>query len=252
MKFVHVIDKQNLGDQVCCPRLYFPWPADWEEQDVREYKDGPAIFGGGGLLHSGMDEHLKWAPRSECVLWGIGSNYHDKKELAYPSWVKDFGLIGCRDFGSPFEYVPCPSCLSPAFNRTKVDPRFEAVIYEHNLVPIDLPSAAFPRLTHRQPADRFWSTIHFLQLGQVVLTNTYHGAYWALLCRRPVVIYKPFSSRFQGLKPKVEFATEENWEKKLALAQHPDFGYLEECFAINLAFHVKVMDFVNSHKAQLP
>jgi hypothetical protein len=95
-------------------------------------------------------------------------------------------------------------------------------------------------MTNRQRADFLTKVLMFLSSGKTVLTNSYHGAYWALLMHRPVVIFHPFSNRFYGFKPKVSFADESNWQRQLAHAETPPKDYLDECRYLNVQFGRKV------------
>ena len=42
--------------------------------------------------------------------------------------------------------------------------------------------------------------INFLGSAELVITNSYHGAYWATLLKRKVVVMQPFSSKFLGFR----------------------------------------------------
>ncbi len=46
----------------------------------------------------------------------------------------------------------------------------------------------------------FESVIQFLASAEIVVTNTYHGAYWATLLNRKVIVIAPFSNKFMGFK----------------------------------------------------
>lgn len=236
--FCKINDPANIGDSLCCPRDYFPEFKDCPLVDIREPLPGPVIFGGGGLLHEGVDVFMEQADPGSIV-WGAGSNYHDPNHAPFPDWLDRFTFVGLRDFGNPWNYVPCVSCLHPEFDAPLGDPCHEAVVYEHHQVPVNIPD--LPRMNNGLPAGEFGSVLRFLASGRLVLTNTYHGAYWASLLGRPVVIINPFSSRFHRLKPAVAFATEDNWRDAVSAALART-GYLQECRTINQRMFKKVQE----------
>lgn len=81
----------------------------------------------------------------------------------------------------------------------------------------------------------------FLASAKVVITNTYHGVYWATLLGKKVLCYKPFSSRFFHTKYPPVFieSLTENLDENINNSKN----YLEslnECRLANDNFYVKV------------
>jgi len=241
----HIIDEENVGDMVCCPADYFDLPVAGRV-DFRSLladplpEEGCIIFGGGGLLHGeyvAIFERLERKPNRKLIAWGLGLNLHGELELDYRTWLDVFDFVGVRDYQSRFRYIPCVSCCHPAFDQIRSAPRYEAVIYEQRLGPIILDGAPkWPVLNNRKRPNEFQAVLDFLASGETVITNSYHGACWALLLGRKVVIYKPFSSRFHGLKPAVQFCAEHDWRDKIAKAERAPSNYLDECRVLNAAF----------------
>ncbi|MGF1635377.1 MAG: hypothetical protein ACFCVE_16135 [Phycisphaerae bacterium] len=133
-------------------------------------------------------------PRERVVVFGAGCNDHDKRDAWYPAWLSRCDLVGVRDWGQPFDWVPCVSCLSPAFDDPG-EPEHDVVVYRHkdpksDRIPRDL---GWPSLTNRAG---FNEVIRFLKSGRTVVTSSYHGVSWATLLGRKVVVCSPFSSRF--------------------------------------------------------
>lgn len=243
---VHIIDEENIGDMVCCPADYFDLPVEGRIDFRRLLHDpvpreGSLIFGGGGLLHGefvNIFETLEKKRERKLIAWGLGLNLHDETEITYRTWLDAFDLVGLRDNQNGFPCVPCVSCCHPAFNHIKSSPRYEAVIYEQRLGSVTLNgSPLWPVLNNRKRPNEFHAVLDFLASGETVITNSYHGAYWALLLGRKVVIYKPFSTRFYGLKPAVQFCTQDDWREKILKASPPSPNYLEECQTLNVAFY---------------
>lgn len=232
----------NLGDQVCCPVDYFEplrcaQKIDWDSEP-EQMADGPVIVGGGGLLNPAMTEklgRLAFHAKTPVVVWGVGTNVHRETRSVYPDFLSKVQLVGLRDFGNPFEYVPCPSCLHPALDRPG-SVQHEFVIYEHAHHTIGIAPSA-PRMANHQPKENLEAVIEFLSSGDLVIT--YHGCFWALLLQRRAMIYRPFSNRFFFFKPKVVFCDGENWRAKAKEAS-PAPGYLEECRLLNRQFAEKV------------
>lgn len=236
----HIIDPRNLGDQVCCPLDYFP---EWESAPRANFPDwesveGFKVFGGGGIFHPGILDilaRISRNPKGKIVVWGAGINLHGQTELVWPQFLQSWDLVGLRDTGNPWEYVPCASCLHPAFDVTR-EPVHEVVCYSHWEYPLGF---RFRTMTNSQPKEIFPDVLDFIGSGKVLLTNTFHGAYWGLLLGRKVVVVNPFSNRFLGFKPKIEFCTPDTWHEA-AEKSVPAVGYLEECRDLNLKFAEKV------------
>ena len=239
-------DLTNIGDLVCCPVDYFePLRAakkiDWASPPEL-VASVPVIVGGGGLFNPVLAEKLAQVvlhKKAPVIVWGVGTNMHRDPKPFYPDFLQTVEMAGVRDFGSPFEYVPCPSCLHPALDHPH-PVRHEFVIYEHAHHTIGIEPSA-PRMANNQPKESMDAVVRFLSSGDLVITNTYHGCYWALLLNRRVLIYRPFSNRFCFFKPNVEFCDADNWRAKSKEAI-PAPGYLEECRLLNRSFAGRVCE----------
>lgn len=250
---VHRWDIDNLGDMACAAMSYVGFEGKRIERiDIGDsrlldphsdvYRNADAfIVGGGGLIHGPWIETLCTLPQSgkPCVAWGIGSNFHGAKVPIHPKQLDSYALVGCRDIGNPWNYVPCPSCLHPAFNVDYGSPRFSFVIYEHFRHSIELSVDGVPRMANRQPYLYFMDVLRFLASGAVVLTNSLHGCYWAMLLGRKPVIWKPQGNRFMGFKEQPPICDETNWEKALDASFRVE-GFLDECRKLNREFLKKV------------
>lgn len=250
--FAHIFDPRNIGDSVCCPADYFPEFRDmtrvnlWDDLEPYAFRD--MIVGGGGVIHGDIETKLASFPDNgrKLIAWGIGHNQHfeNKRGLVSDDYysLKKFTLVGCRDWGVGFEnYVPCVSCLHSEFNTPRPEPQFDYVVYEHHEHPIGINSPM--KLNNNAGKGTFGIILDFLAMGRTVITNTYHGAYWAMLLDRPVLIWKPFSTRFHAFKYQPEFVDETNWAEKVAIKRDGlPINYLEECREYNLRFYEKVKE----------
>lgn len=243
----HIIEPRNLGDKMCCPLDYFE---EWKDVPRRHIDDvpnieGDVVFGGGGILFPDFMPILEQCTErrsGKYIVWGAGMNLRGFSTVLYPPFLSKFDLVGLRDYGNPWNYVPCASCLHPAFDH-KIIPTRDIVIYEHWEHPIAL--NGFPRMENNQPKDFFSSVISFLGSAETVITNTFHGLYWSLLLGRKVVVWRPFSNRFYSLHAHVQMCDETNWKDAVKATFITD-GFFDECRTLNMEFYKKVKEITES------
>jgi hypothetical protein len=258
---VSIHDENNLGDRVCNPCDYFDelkdvrrwnaWDTDWM------YSPSSIIVGGGGLVHEMLERYLRALtrrPDRKLIAWGLGHNRHDPPTIDYRDTLNGFDLIGVRDYKSAqergWDYVPCASCMSTGFDAyNPLNPDLETVVLYHHEHPMRLKRAWI------MP----WMANDFNNMGMVlahicsartVITNTYHGAYWAMLLGRKVLLYKPFSSRFTDFKYPLPICDENNWRDVEPFAAPA--GYLEECRELNRKFYEKAKEVLGIPKHIAP
>lgn len=151
------------------------------------------------MLHPGTDTWIKKAVESaeQTAIWGIGLNYHDQEQQVFPEWLNKCALVGMREHNNPWNYVPCPSCMCGHFDELiGLRPTTRVVVYHHRDYPIA--TRDFTSMTNSCPESE--SVMKFLASARIVITNTFHGAYWSQLIGRKVILVKPFSNRFMALK----------------------------------------------------
>lgn len=246
LTFVHRVDPSNLGDSVCCPMDYFDWSFT-EHRLLDIHKPFPSgshyIFGGGGLLHGDWLERMDvfTANRNDgdkAIVWSAGMNEHCQKRLIWPKFLDRFEMVGLRDWGNPWQYLPCVSCLHPAFASARgMEPKHDIVVYQHRERKIDIPYG-FPGMTNEVPKESMREALEFISSGRVIVTNTFHGVYWSLLTGRVPLIFSPFSNRFFSFKPHLEICEWYNWKEavEVCLGKLPDMDYYRECVTLNLDF----------------
>ena len=110
----------------------------------------------------------------------------------------------------------------------------EVVCYEHGRHPLLIDGFPTMRNTERD----FVRVIRFLGSAETVLTNTYHGMYWATLLGRKVITF-PSSSKFHGFKYPVAMSTPDAWKSARSKAVSSPEA-LAECRAANIRFADKV------------
>ncbi len=207
--FVHRIDS-NVGDRLSGPYLHW----EWEQHDVVDICDAERVdaiepgarivIGGGGLLLPYFLPFLKRllhrAP-SRVVWWGIGERMVQDLDTGYlpeadcgegisAGTFPDGHLVGVRIRPCPYRHVPCCSCKFVAATRRGAAAQHDVVVFEHEAIPIPLNDGS-PRMVNTRCAPA--EAVHFIESGRIVVTNSYHGMYWARLLGKPVVCI-PFSS----------------------------------------------------------
>lgn len=241
----------NLGDHLSSPARYIPWltgsrTLDPHEGDFSSLTDPTrtpdvVVVGGGGQIANLVPEYdanLEQVSKSPAVsiAWGVGHNRHGAASISYPSYLDHFDLVGIRDYGSPYEWVPCASCLHTELDEPRsIDT--DVVLYEH----WQIPSGVTGLPTMRNDATHVGQIFHFLGSAAVVVTNTYHGCYWATLLGRRVVLVDPFSTKFLGFRHPPTVSTHTEWRSAVDGARsYP--GALEECREANRRFAGLVRD----------
>lgn len=241
---VHRIDPDNLGDQMCCAMDYSGIRTDITVPIVLDihainnehlYQAETVLVGGGGLIHGQWTEWLHGlayaARRSRLITWGIGVNNHDTESLVWPKFLDRFELVGLRDYGNPWRYVPDPSVLHVQFPFARcMKPSVPLVNYNHHLKEVWQSDGPFK--SNKQPASEFLSILEYLASGEIVQTNTFHGAYWALLLGRKVCLVSPNESRMFSFPERLPTSPND------AVAW-PD--YYDECLALNMEFRKRVL-----------
>ncbi len=181
------------------------------------------------------------------IIWGAGYNSRDKDKdpyyIDYPTYLNKFHLVGVRDWDTDYRWVPCASCMHPAFDK-EYEIKNEFVWFEHKKRLID--SRSFDVL----PAPRMLNTgqnleqvIEFLGSAETVVTNSYHGVYWATLLNRKVVCV-PWGSKFNMFKHPPTMANDKNWFELLNHAVNYPKA-LEECRNANNEFNEDVKKLID-------
>ncbi|CAO3459820.1 hypothetical protein [Azospirillum largimobile] len=231
----------------------------WEQPDEQErakwhetFRDSDLIIiGGGGLLEIDFFERsLQYIfslrqSHQKIILWGAGHNQWDvndwraiKKRI---DWKKyPFDEIGVRDAGEVMPWVPCASCMADELDdHGSVEHEFALYLtadgISANPVWTEAIRNEFPMMSN---SSEFHIVISFLRSGETILTDSYHGAYWATLLGKKVVAF-PSSSKYYSLKHPVPLCDPEDWRRFSKLARIYD-GALEECRSANLLYYRQI------------
>lgn len=253
---VHRRDSGNIGDMMCSPFRYFRIAEKLYELDIEpldalspllSLRDDPLIIGGGGLFaFEGAINSLLNRYRGPKIGWGVGRN-NPLQGRGNQIQTDKFTLLGIRDWHSGHEWLPCVSCLSPLFDLYRGAPaQYDFVLYDHQHV--RLPIEGHPRLNNGCMS--FPQVLAFLSSGETVVTNSYHGAYWARLLGRRVVVL-PFSDRLLHLRFPPIVATAQNY-RECAKYDRPEFEALRVCRDQNLHFAERVSDLIGTELLLTP
>lgn len=242
--FKHHLNTQNLGDRVCSPYDYFPVLSGGARRMDLEEATPPSdvvIYGGGKIMgglarRMGVNDYLA----RTRIAWGVSTIQSSRFAPHYWMAYQLMSLIGTRDWGDDrFDWSPCVTCLSPEFDRPAVV-QHEVVAYVHHWrikdreisIPDDVP------VMENIESD-FASVVRFLASGEVVMSNSYHGVYWALLLGKKVICV-PYSKKFYNYRFSPGYASGTSWYRDLGRARgHAET--LDSCRAGAKAFAAKVI-----------
>jgi hypothetical protein len=162
-------------------------------------------------------------------VWGAGHNGDTANEPIYPEELQNFARVGIRDHGTQYDWVPCASCMHPAFNK-KYRIKNRVIWFEHKKQLIKdraFGHDSIPRFINS--GSNIEQTIELLGSAEIVLTNSYHGAYWATLLGKRVFVVGPWSTKFMHMKHQpVHITADQNW-KELVDQTNVYKDSLDEC-----------------------
>lgn len=190
------------------------------------------------------------AESNKVIIWGAGlDNYVGVKSIL--PGLKNIHMVGIRDFGNGlYPYVPCVSCMSTLFDNFKSSTTNCSVkLYLHDDYsdPILNDLQHIPFLSNRK-VQSYRQAIEFLSDAEIILTNSYHGMYWATLLGKKVVAL-PWVTRDNRIGYSQKFKTFQyqpiycvDWKNYREYAkdaiQYP--RALEECRGLNRSFFENV------------
>jgi hypothetical protein len=146
---------------------------------------------------------MQLAPaRSKRYIWGAGHNGPLSKLgdslFEYPDWLVNFTEVGIRDWDRNMPWVPCASCMHPSLYK-KYQIKNDVIFFEHKKQLIKkFGNDSMPRFVNS--GSNIEQTIELLGSANIILTNSYHGAYWGVLLGKQVIVVSPWSSKFLSLR----------------------------------------------------
>ena len=82
--------------------------------------------------------------------------------------------------------------------------------------------------------------IRFIAESEIILTSSYHGAYWGFLLNKKVVINGNWSTKFDTLKYQPAHLSND-LSSDIEKCVQPSTDYLHECMELNDQFYQTVM-----------
>ena len=254
LTFLYTTNTSNIGDLASSSLHYFDFGATNVSVDIvqtlnNNMMENPVIIGGG--IHPWLFSNMEFARRlypHGNIAWGIGTFFKEK----YPANIlSKFALIGLRESNSPMIdhqtifHCPCSSCMSSLFDIQK-RPSEEIVFYLHKMF---TPTDFFNKVALKYPVmdnynKSFYEVIQFLQTGKIVVTNSYHGMYWATLLGKKVVCID-IHNKCHGTQWLPQFTDYDNWESALSETKIYE-NALSEARSLNRDFYNKVIEILGN------
>ncbi len=264
---LHRLDPNNVGDFYCAPHHYFD-ELKGKALDLFDYKnnddsvrgnwhkticDNALIIGGGGLLNRpGFNMHMNMLEKlsqtdKKIVFWGVGHNSKSSKlygkQIKYNITPSNYGLVGVRDYGRTEEWVPCVSCMHPIFDTSFDETREIGIVFHQKTLRNKKVISKFSDFESIANNSTFEAMVEFIASSNIVLTDSYHAMYWAMLFNKKVMVF-PNSTKFYDFKYQPVISTFSNYKDDLNKLQSYD-GVLEECRTVNNAFAEKAFNYLN-------
>jgi len=251
---VHRKVKNNVGDYFSNPSRYFYFKNCNSEELMHNkslLSSNILVIGGGGLIHKKFQLHIqdliKKNPK-KIVLWGIGHNFgkkhiqKSKGKVFFPDWIKKCDLIGIRDYVSGYEdlYLPCASCMHSAFLKT-YEEKQEVGYFLHKFK-TKIENTKNKSIMYNDEID-FERTIEFIGSHRTIITDSYHGAYWAQLLGKNVQVVS-WSVKFNYFKNPPLFL-ENISSVPLKTSNKIDYDFLNESRNLNKEFYRKFLDTIS-------
>ncbi|MEM7461463.1 MAG: polysaccharide pyruvyl transferase family protein [Pseudomonadota bacterium] len=274
MAHIFRCDPTNVGDWHSPPFKYFPLKSsrviDISDDRINLDSHKFVIVGGGGLGRDGFNANLDLIRQNKeytTIAWGVGTNTftdraavlkQDQKFQMTDKFFEGFDEVGTREYlpSRKFRYVPCASCMSHLFHKYRNRRPSKTIgFYSHKRVPL-LNKYRFgmfkgrhrPIITkHIQNASmednngrNLEEKLEFLSDHEYIVSNTFHGVYWATLLNRKV-ISMPFKADAFYFKYPPVFGNENLDDELFDKAKnHPDS--LDDCRINNIEFYKYLID----------
>ena len=208
---VHFSNTKNVGDLACSPCDYFEiGPYSRLAFGTNLGQRHTAIFGGGQGFGQAVDALIYDSTNvKHKVFWALGISEKNASSVMFDIVAAQTNLISSRrrDIAG-CDWVPCVTAMSDMFDREWTI-KHDVVQFLHHAKSSDVPKmAGCPTLTNWDCS--FEQAIEFIASGRTVVTNSYHGTYWAMCLGRQVLCL-PFSDKFSGFLQAPKIADPTDW-----------------------------------------
>ena len=199
------MDMNNPGDWWSTPKHYFK---EWSNMTVSNLKNPVdtkqckmIVYGGGDLLSTAskhstwMTKNFKYYDPEIKIAWGLGANPACRDQTL----LQSFNMFGVRNHKNHtlyknYSHVPCASCLHYEFKDIKLYPKRDVGIIHHNDAPMSFPNFLSTYIKSNETYNEIFQspstierTVDFIKTSKKIISNSFHGCYWALLCNVPVI-----------------------------------------------------------------
>lgn len=246
--FLHHQKANNVGDIYCNPAMHFSFKSYRNVPYTTNVSSASSLtFAGGNVF----DEARRFTARSKQstfghrIAWGIGLPAPGRRDDQIQNFADSCELFSTRDFNwkARFHFVPCASCMSRDFDQQHPETHERVFFFHKSKTKPELLASADGPVMHNTKR-KLSEVLRFLSSGRTVITNSYHGVYWAhLLGKRTICI--PFGEKFRTYRQLPTFAADGDWQAALRKAAVFSSD-LEEYRSINTTFYKKFLEITQS------
>lgn len=186
--------------------------------------------------------------KSPRIIWGAGHNGDYQKKLKggleYPSWLRNFDLVGVRDYAQEYTWAPCASCMHPALRKTYAI-KNDVIWFEHKkqlIKSTEFGNDPIPRFVNS--GNNMEQTIELLGSANTIITNSYHGAYWGTLLKKRVIVFEAWSSKFNAMKHAPYFLGKGEYWKDIIGSVPVYRNALDECVSATESYWNRVRELI--------
>lgn len=274
--FVNIFSNYDCGNFWASPKHYFYNYKKSQSYEIDNLKSKitskSLIFSGGSInkiLLSQINDIKNENIKIDFISWGLGINIFDytkqntlignisKSKKIFVNYLINFTLKGSRDFQSRYlyEWIPCASCMHPYFQKFKQKkPKKKlGVYYDHNLI-FKIKNVEESDYMSNYGID-IEEKLNFISNYEMIITNNYHGVYWAQLLNVKVICLPVKSSllnfRYNPIYLKNQFfkILGKNGmikiDEKLYDQVKNTPNFLEECIEANIQYSEKVNSLID-------
>ena len=241
--FIHRRAENNVGDFACTPGNYFDLGRHEFFGFTQEVPScNLAVLGGGQVFRDVVNSTIYNLGRAKKrVVWGVGISPKDRASVGYDLVEGNCDLVSTRNWGiEGCEYVPCASAMSPLFDNAP-EPTHDVVLFNHakksdKLVRV----SGMPEQNNH--SGTMADAVKFIASGATVVTNSFHGTYWAMCLGRKVLCV-PFNRKFEFFRENPVMASPDDWPDQIKNAERRE-GVLQDARVLNQQFYEKVQNLI--------
>lgn len=199
LHYIHLVDYNNTGDRLCG---YYNFFQELYKYDIHIHniininfniikKSDTVIIGGGGLLDNceafNRDINRILDLSDNVIFWSVGFHIWSQEiqemtplKIEKNIRLNNAKLLSIRDYNheSKIRYVPCATCMIPYFDSNyRLIKRDIGVINHYSFQN----SFDYETITNSSSIE---TIINFILTSNIILTNSYHAAYWATLMKK--------------------------------------------------------------------